>query len=199
MKKITAAAKEFFRRADMFLLVMAILCAVFGIVVISSATASYDSPKYVIVQTASLFLGIFAFVVMTILDIDILADKWLLLCVFNVVFLLLLIPFGVSDNTGNTGWLRFFGIGIQPTEVIKITFIIILAKQISYLKEHHDLSSPLSAVQLAVHFILIFGLILVVSSDLGSALIFFFIFLVMLFAAGFALHWFAIGFARSRP
>ena len=62
MKKITAAAKEFFRRADMFLLVMAILCAVFGIVVISSATASYGSPKYVIVQTASLFLGIFAFV-----------------------------------------------------------------------------------------------------------------------------------------
>ena len=41
----------------------------------------------------------------------------------------------------------------------------------------------------------LFGLILVVSSDLGSALIFFFIFLVMLFAAGFALHWFAIGFA----
>ena len=144
MKKITAAAKEFFRRADMFLLVMAILCAVFGIVVISSATASYGSPKYVIVQTASLFLGIFAFVVMTVLDIDILADKWLLLCVFNVVFLLLLIPFGVSDNTGNTGWLRFFGIGIQPTEVIKITFIIILAKQISYLKECHNLSSPSS-------------------------------------------------------
>lgn len=179
----------------MFLLVMAIICAVFGIVVISSATASYDTPaKYVIVQTAALLLGIFAFVVMTILDIDILADKWLLLCVFNVLFLLLLIPFGVSDNTGNTGWLRFFGIGIQPTEVVKITFIIILAKQISYLKECHNLNAPLSVVQLAVHFILIFGLILVVSSDLGSALIFFFIFLVMLFAAGFALHWFAIGF-----
>lgn len=195
MKKITAAAKAFFHRADMFLLMMAVICAVFGIVVISSATASYDSPKYVIVQTASLFLGIFAFVLMTVLDIDILADKWLILSVFNVLFLLLLIPFGVSDNTGNTGWLRFFGIGIQPTEVIKITFIIILAKQISYLKEHHDLSSPLSALQLAVHFVLIFGLILVVSSDLGSALIFFCIFLVMLFAAGFALHWFAIGFA----
>ena len=49
-------------------------------------------------------------------------------------FLLLLIPFGVSDNTGNTGWLRFFGIGIEPTEVVKLTLIIILAKQISYLK-----------------------------------------------------------------
>ena len=160
MKKAMSYAKEFFHRADIFLLVMGLICAIFGIVVISSATASYHSAKYVIVQSASLILGVFAFVVMTVLDVDVLADKWQILCAFNVVFLLLLIPFGVSDNTGNTGWLRFFGIGIQPTEVVKLTFII-----------------------------------LVVSSDLGSALIFFSIFLVMLSAAGFALHWFAIGFA----
>lgn len=195
MKKVISYAKEFFHRADIFLLVMGLICAIFGIVVISSATASYHSAKYVIVQSASLILGVFAFVVMTVLDVDVLADKWQILCAFNVVFLLLLIPFGVSDNTGNTGWLRFFGIGIQPTEVVKLTFIIILAKQISYLKEYHDLNSVWSVAQLAGHFVLLFGLILVVSSDLGSALIFFFIFLVMLFAAGFALHWFAIGFA----
>lgn len=195
MKKVMSYAKEFFHRADIFLLVMGLICAIFGIVVISSATASYHSAKYVIVQSASLILGVFAFVVMTVLDVDVLADKWQILCAFNVVFLLLLIPFGVSDNTGNNGWLRFFGIGIQPTEVIKLTFIVILAKQISYLKEYHDLNSVWSVAQLAGHFVLLFGLILVVSSDLGSALIFFFIFLVMLFAAGFALYWFAIGFA----
>lgn len=86
---------------------MGLICAIFGIVVISSATASYHSAKYVIVQSASLILGVIAFVVMTVLDVDVLADKWQILCAFNVVFLLLLIPFGVSDNTGNTGWLRF--------------------------------------------------------------------------------------------
>ena len=108
MKKAMSYAKEFFHRADIFLLVMGLICAIFGIVVISSATASYHSAKYVIVQSASLILGVFAFVVMTVLDVDVLADKWQILCAFNVVFLLLLIPFGVSDNTGNTGWLRFF-------------------------------------------------------------------------------------------
>lgn len=66
-----------------------------------------------------------------------------------------------------------FGIGIQPTEVVKLTFIVVLAKQISYLKEYHDLNSVWSVAQLAVHFVLLFGLILFVSSDLGSALIFF--------------------------
>ena len=198
MKKALSYAKEFFHRADIFLLVMGLICATFGIIVISSATASYHSAKYVIVQSASLILGVVAFVAMTVLDVDVLADKWQILCAFKALFLLLLIPFGVSDNTGNTGWLRFFGIGIQPTEVVKLTFIVVLAKQISYLKEYHDLNSVWSVAQLAVHFVLLFGLILFVSSDLGSALIFFSIFLVMLFAAGFALHWFAIGFA-ARP
>ena len=65
----------------------------FGIVDLSSATASYHSAKYVIEQSASLILGVFAFVVMTVLDVDVLADKWQILCAFNVVFLLLLIPF----------------------------------------------------------------------------------------------------------
>ena len=52
MKKAMSYAKEFFHRADIFLLVMGLICAIFGIVVISSATASYHSAKYVIVQSA---------------------------------------------------------------------------------------------------------------------------------------------------
>ena len=103
MKKALSYAKEFFHRADIFLLVMGLICATFGIIVISSATASYHSAKYVIVQSASLILGVVAFVAMTVLDVDVLADKWQILCAFNALFLLLLIPFGVSDNTGNTG------------------------------------------------------------------------------------------------
>lgn len=197
MKRTMELLREFFRRADMLLFALSIICAVFGIVVITSATASYQSPaKYIIVQAFALVLGIGAFIVMTLLDIDILADRWMALCIFNAAFLILLIPFGVDDGTGNKGWLRFFGIGVQPTELVKLTFIIVLAKQIDTLKKSpRGLSAPMSAVQLMVHFLLIFGMILVITKDLGSALIFFFIFLVMLFAAGFALYWFAIGFA----
>ena len=43
MKKAMSYAKEFFHRADIFLLVMGLICATFGIIVISSATASYLS------------------------------------------------------------------------------------------------------------------------------------------------------------
>lgn len=197
MKRFRGGAREFFQRADLLLLALSLFCAIFGIIVISSATASYvDTVKYIVVQVLSMFLGIIAFVIMTLLDVDILADKWLALTIFNVVFILGLLIFGVDDGTGNKAWYRFLGIGVQPTEIVKLTFIIVLAKQISTLqKSPQGLNAPFSALQVAGHFILIFGVILVASKDLGSALIFFFIFIVMLFAAGFALRWFAIGFA----
>jgi rod shape determining protein RodA len=193
MKKLFPYVKDFFKRADMVLLGLCLTCALFGIVMISSATASYNTYKYVIVQTGAMIIGLVLFVILTIIDIDIIADKWPFLLAFNIVFLLVLIPFGVSDNTGNTGWLRFFGIGIQPTEVVKVVFVVLLAKQAAYLREYKSLSSPLSVAQMVAHFGFMFCLIILVSQDLGSALIFLFIFIVIMFAAGVKLYWFLLG------
>ncbi len=143
----------------------------------------------------AILLGIMIFVAMTVIDVDILADKWIFLCVFNVILLGLLLIFGQESETGNAGWIRFLGIGIQPSEIVKIVYIILMAKQITYLREYKDLNAVVSVAQLLVHFVAIFGLLLVTSQDLGSALVYFFIFLVMLYVGGLKLHWFAIGFA----
>lgn len=196
MKRALPWLRDFLKRADMLLLTLCVASSVFGIIVISSAVASYNNPtKYVVVQTLALCLGIGLYVLVTVIDVDILADKWVVLSVFNVLFLCTLLFFGEESDTGNNGWLRFFGIGIQPSEVVKITYIIIMAKHISYLKEYKDLNSVVSVAQLAVHFVAIFGLLLVTSQDLGSALVYFFIFAVMLFVAGLKIYWFIIGLA----
>ncbi|MGI5935520.1 MAG: FtsW/RodA/SpoVE family cell cycle protein [Oscillospiraceae bacterium] len=195
MKKAWLFIRNFFKRADMLLFALCTICTVFGIVLISSATLTYGNPtKYIIVQTLAYFIGVALFVMLTIIDIDIIADKWAFLFVFNIFFLLLLIPFGVgAEETGNRGWLRFLGIGIQPSEVVKVVYIVLMAKHISYLKEYRKLNSPFSIAQLVLHFGFMFGLIVFVSDDLGSALVFLFIFLIMLFVAGVKLYWFAIG------
>lgn len=196
MQKAWQATKAFCKRADMLLLGLCVLCSLFGIVIIRSATLSYDgSSRFVFVQILSLFLGIALFVIFTILDAENIADKWQYLMVFNVIFLLMLIPFGVDAGTGNKSWLRFFGIGIQPSEVVKVIFIIILAKQLSYLQKYKDLNAPSSVGQVLGHFILIFGLIVGISSDLGSALIILFIFIVMIFMAGIRWYWIGAGVA----
>lgn len=198
MKKLWPAVKDFCKRADMLLLALCILCSVFGIIVIHSATLTYTNPnKYLFVQTFSLLIGIAAFVVLTVVDTELIADKWIYLCIFDVLFLLLLIPFGVDDGTGNRSWLRFFGIGIQPSEVVKIVYIVIMAKQLTYLRDYKDMNAPLSVVQLVVHFILLFGLIVGISADLGSALIILFIFITMVFVAGIRWYWIGLGVAAA--
>lgn len=178
------------------MLLLCCICTIFGIVLISSATQSYgNSATYISTQSLAFVLGLILFVFFTVIDIDIIADKWPLLFVAEVLFMLTLLIWGESGGTTNTGWIRFFGIGIQPSEVVKVIYIVLMAKHISYLKQFRDLNSASSVLQLVVHFGFLFALIIFVSDDLGSALVFFFIFAVMLFAAGLKLYWFLIGAA----
>ncbi len=198
MKRLSPYIKDYVKRADMLLLALCVTCAIFGIVVIASATSTLDggSTRYLIVQTASLILGIFFYAVFTVIDVDSLAERWPALIAFEVFSIfLLLTPLGYADNTGNRAWLRFGFIGVQPAEIDKIIFIIVLAAQINYLKNYKNLNSPLSVLLLLVNCLFSIGLIVGVSKDMGSALVYLFIFIVMLFAAGLKLYWFIAGLA----
>ena len=184
------------------MLVLISVCSIYGIFMVRFATigmaaggALTNPTKYVLVQSFSMVIGIVLFVLLTVIDADLLASQWKILCVINVLLLVALVIFGQDDGTGNKSWIRFAGIGIQPSEVIKIIYIIISAKQMTYLKEYRDISSFMSIVQMAGHFVLVFGMIVVVSSDLGSAVIILLIFLAMLFVLGVKLYWFAVGAA----
>jgi rod shape determining protein RodA len=201
VRKYLKMVREYIKKSDMLLLSLCIICSIYGIVIISSATKSFNTNQYVYIQSGALFLGIIAFVVMSLLDLDIITDKWRWIFAFNILFFLTLVLWGVEGGTGNRGWLRFGPIGIQPAEVVKITFTILLAKQICFLNSH-NLNAPISVAQLVAHFVVMFGLIILVSDDLGSALVYLVIFIVMLFAAGLKLRWFGLGllvFAAASP
>ena len=197
IKKMLPFLKEFLRRADMLLFALCLTCSIFGLVIISSATATSKegSAHYILIQTVAILIGIALYVVLTVLDLDVIADKWPILAGISLVLLLALIPFGVDDGTGNKSWIRFLGVGIQPSEIVKVIFTVLMAKHISYLKEYKSLNHVFSVAQLAVHFFLPFALIVIISGDLGSALIFFFLFVVMLFVAGLKFYWFVLGAA----
>ena len=182
----------------MFLLAMCIICSIYGLIVIYSATLYTDigPARYIIIQLIGIILGIVVYVVMTVIDLDIFAEHWKWLYAVSALLFVALLLFGTgSEETGNNGWLRFGPIGLQPTEFIKLAFIVALGKHLIYLKNRRDLNSFLSVAQLAGHFIIKFGVIIVAADDLGSALVYFFIFAVMLFMAGVRVYWFIIGFA----
>lgn len=181
----------------MLLFALCMTCSVMGLVVIASATATRQegSAHFVLIQIVSVLIGIALFVLLTVLDLDVIADKWVFLYGISALLLLALIPFGHDDGTGNKSWLRFGPIGIQPSEILKVIYIVVMAKHISYLKEYRNLNHVLSVAQLGAHFFIPFAMVVVISKDLGSALIFLFLFVLLLFAAGLAIYWFIIAAA----
>lgn len=192
---------DFFQQADLVLLGLCCVSTLYGIMLISSATRYLHTNRYVLVQTAALGLGILLYILFSMLDLEALVRKWKWILLFNIGFICLLrTPFGVDDNTGNRAWLKFPGVpvSIQPAEVVKITFILLLAKQLEWAwEEHRDLRRFRSVFPPAFHLLFMVLLIYGVSSDMGSALVYVFVFLCMALAAGMALRWFALGFGAA--
>jgi len=195
MQKLRRILAEFFQQADLVLLGLCCASTVFGIILIFSATRYQDSNRSVMVQIAALLLGICVYIFFSMVDLEILMKKWKWIVIFNAVFIALLItPLG-KEVYGNRAWLRFplIPVNIGPAEFVKITFTLLLAKQIAWLKEEkRDLQTFRSAFLTVGHTALLMGYYVVISGDMGNALTFFFIFLCMAFVAGFALRWFAL-------
>ena len=115
-------------------------------------------------QTLALILGIAVYVVLTLIDVDIIAERRELLLIFSVLFIGMLKIWGV-DRGGNKSWLDFpfLPFNIQPAEICKIFYILILAKVISV--EENKISSPLTVFKIAGITLLLAGEIILVSDE----------------------------------
>ncbi len=193
MEKLKNTVKDIFKKGDMILLALTVITSVFGIVMIYAATNTFgDNSRYITIQSGCLLVGVLIYLALTAFDVDILAGQRTILFIFNAVFILMLLVWGVEVN-GNRSWLSFpfLPFNIQPAEVCKIFYIIILAKTMSV--NQTRISSPRSVLSLAFHMLFMVGLIVVISGDMGVALIFVFIFLAMSYAGGVSGWWFLAG------
>ncbi len=199
MRRFLDELKEFGRKGDMVLLVLCLTTAGMGLVVMASATSAAkfgdSNLRYIIIQLAAIALGVLAYAIVSSIDVDFLQEHRGLLVAFNVFLLLLLIPFGDDNNTGNRSWLEIplVPVAIQPAEICKITYIVIMASVMS--SHQNRLSSIPSVMHMVLHLGILVGLNMVLSEDLGVSLIFVFIFIGMTFAGGVSLWWFGLASA----
>jgi Bacterial cell division membrane protein len=132
-------------------------------------------------------------------DVESLMRKWKWILAFNVGFICLLIPFGTVSH-GNRAWIQFSWMptSIQPAEIVKLTFILLMAKQLEGIWEQkREMRQFTTVLPPAAHLLFMVALIYGVSGDMGSALVYVFIFLCMALAAGMAVRWFLLGFAAA--
>ena len=189
---------DILQQSDWILLLLCLAATAFGLLMIASATHYMHTWHYVIVQGVAAAIGVVLYFAVSLVDLPLLAQKgWKWLFLFNIGFILLLLsPFGVAGTTGNRAWLEFpfLPFNIQPAEVVKLTFIVLFAYQLEWTKEKRgELKSIVSVGFLAAHLGIIFCLYYVISDDMGSCLVFLFIFLCMSFMASLAARWFILG------
>ncbi len=166
---------------DFVLFFLTLFAAIFGIVVISSASSNPN--KDVLVQSVSLVMGLICIFALMIIDYEYLAKISVHLYVISAIMLILvLIPgIGVYEN-GARSWFRFGSFfGIQPAEIVKLFFIITFANHLSTCDDLID--RPKNVLLLLLHAGGLIGLILL-QPDFGTAIVFLFIMITMLFVAG---------------
>lgn len=184
------------RQVDVVLLLLCCAANGYGLLMVYSATRYMQSNRYVLVQGVAMVLGIILYFLVSLLDISAIAKKgWKWMCLVSAVMIgLLRTPFGVDDGTGNRAWLKFpfMPVSIQPAEIAKLVFIVVLAYQLKWLKDNYDLNRFRNILLPAAHFGVLFAVYYAISSDMGSALVFLFIFACMCFIAGMAIKWFIL-------
>ena len=205
MRQYLEELKDFPKKCDWVLLILLLIVSGFGCVCIASATSAEKfegNIRYIILQLVAIGLGVVIFAMISSIDLEVLSEFRMGLVVFNIFLLLLLIPFGTDNNTGNRSWLDIplIPFNIQPAEICKITYVIIMA---SVMASHQNQISGIASVgHMVLHLGLLVGLNMALSSDAGVSLIFVFIFIGMAFAGGVSLWWFALaigGIALAIP
>ena len=188
-EKIKIFLSDALRRVDPILLLCTTVLSVISLVTVYGAVDNFGMSKLKM-QFAMTVLGIVLTFVMANLDYHVILDRlWLPLLVFSAGILGLTLvagDTGAAMETAGKSWLTIpvIGIAIQPSEFVKITFICTFAKHLSAVQG--SINRLRTLIGLGVHALLIVGLILL-SGDLGVALVYMALVLIMLFCAG--LHW----------
>ena len=190
----TRTIKEFFQKGDVLLLVLCIVASLMGLALIYSATQWKETlQNSAMKQAFFLCLGIVAYVWVTFIDIEFLMEKWWwVFLVLGLGVILTIKPWGVEAG-GNRSWVflpvigRYFG--FQPGEIAKLSYIVVLAWMIN--KARPKGLGRFPALVGYVFLTCVFaGLLAVLSSDFGVALVYLFIFVIMAWVAGVSKWWF---------
>ena len=188
-ERIKTILMDALRRVDPILLLCTTVLSVISLVTVYGAVDNFGMSKLKM-QFAMTVLGVILTFIMANLDYHVILDRlWLPLLVFSAGILALTLvagDTGAAMETAGKSWLTIpvIGIAIQPSEFVKITFICTFSKHLQSVRG--TINKPRTLIGLCLHALLIVGLILL-SGDLGVALVYMALVLVMLFGAG--LHW----------
>jgi len=172
------------------LTVLSIICSLYGLILIASATYSTGSWSNVIIQSVAIIIGVTLMFTLKAMDYEILLQlSKIIYILFNALLILVLVIGTGRAETGTNGWIALGPVNIQPSEFAKIGYIISFGAHLQTVSS--EINKPKNILLLLLHAALPLALILL-QPDYGTGMVFIFITLIMLFVAGLKIRYFLI-------
>ena len=201
MRKLIQKLKTVIKETDLLLLFLCLAASFYGVVMVYSATRADIPEGGVISRDArtmilAVALGTVFAVVVSFFDYNFITKMFPFIGAVCIALMLLLFVWGKgpAERPDAKTWLSLGSSGLyfQPSELLKIGFIITFGMHLELVRDR--IKKLLHIFLLCVHAAVPIGLV-ALTGDMGSALIFILIFIVMMFCAGVQLRYFAIGAA----
>jgi len=190
---------------DWLTIILCLVCSAYGMLLVHSVTyiPAQQAEKLtlgladgqVFTMLGAVAVGLVLAVAISFVDYELLLKFWFIIAGGCLLLMLLLkTRLGVAQNPQRDDairWLNLFGdkrFLIQPSEFLKMGFIISFTWHLH--RERERINKLKTILMLGIHALVPFGLV-IISGDLGSAIVFLLITAGMLFIAGLKLRWFA--------
>ena len=189
-----STARSFLRYSNLRLILVCLFVSIYGCMLVYSASYGVgEGIKGTIIQIGASIGGLILAIFISHIDYERICTLWPIWAGISLLLVLLTYtPLGLNaTGTDDTAWLALGPVTFQPSELLKISFIITFSMHLSKVQENiREFKTVfLLALHGAAHIFLIF-----LQGDDGTALVFIAIFLSMLLISGVNLIYYVLGF-----
>ncbi len=187
-----------FRKFDLSLLVVAIILGVLGAYMLRVIPGVLNPESKYLKQLLGVFFGVCLAIFVALFDYHFVAKFFVPLYLLNLVMLLMVkfTRFGITVYDAK----RWLGIeevfSFQPSELTKVIMIVVIAKLFSLFKERMHKFSTLLIVGIVMG---IPTFLVLIQTDLSTAIVLFGSFVVMVFTSGYSIKILAVIVAVAVP
>ena len=188
MGRIIGRIADFIRETDKLLLSLVLFSSLYGCLAVFSSTRYLSSMRPFVVQFLSMLLGVVCAVIISAFDFETFIKRWYYFAVIGIIPVILTFFIGFApEGTDDKAWLDLGITTFQPSELLKICFIVTFSAHLSFVKPNINKLKYLIPVcihgafpVLLIHF----------QGDDGTALVFAVMVLCMMWAAGVSWKYF---------
>lgn len=182
---------NFFKKFDYILFSAIIILSIIGAFVVSSAVNPMgNARRMIIVHVGSIIVGIVAAIIISCIDYKDYRTLGIFFYIVTTGFLVYVLFAGIGDQYGSRSWIDLGFITFQPADLAKISYVLLASVFLERIYDEQK-NRKVNIFKFLIYSAIPIGLVLA-QKDFGTALVFIFMFFVLIFICGIAYKYLVI-------